>query len=243
MADRPALMTDFWLPTGQRVHRAILDNDLQALRWLVDSGRVEDICNKEADENGWSSLMLAARYNRREIFDYLLGLGHDDETVSTDAEGNTIPMVCAKYCHEDACLVYLERYPQTMSNVNRDGSSAINWAAQNGLNRVIAWILDHGGNANQRDIEGNTPLHHAASWNQYQTVALLLESDAQPTLKNHKGYTAIDYAYSPAMDKHIRDIVMRLQIKRHKRQAGSFSTPLARASGDTAPLTPPPSAM
>ncbi|KAJ1718017.1 Target of rapamycin complex 2 subunit avo2, partial [Coemansia biformis] len=158
-------------------------------------------------------------------------------TVSTDAEGNTVPMICAKYRHEDICLAYLERYPQTMSTINRDGSSAINWAAQNGLNRVIGWILDHGGNANQRDIEGNTPLHHAASWNQYQTVVLLLERDAEPALKNHKGCTAIDYAYSSVMDKHIRDTVLRLQIKRHKRQAGSFSASLSRPSGDAAPTT------
>ncbi|KAJ1775805.1 Target of rapamycin complex 2 subunit avo2 [Coemansia sp. RSA 2167] len=126
-----------------------------------------------------------------------------------------------------------------MSNVNRDGGSAINWAAQNGLTHVINWILDHGGNVNQRDIEGNTPLHHAASWNQYQTAELLLERDAQLGLKNHKGYTALEYAYSPAMDKHIRDMAMRLQLKRQKRQAGSFSSTLPRSSMDIAPPTPP----
>ncbi|KAJ2774454.1 Target of rapamycin complex 2 subunit avo2 [Coemansia nantahalensis] len=241
--DGSTMMADFRQPPAQRLHRAILDNDIEVLRWLVDTGKIEDICNREADANGWSSLMLAARYDRRDIFRYLLELGHDDETVSVDAEGNTVPMICAKYRHEDACLVYLERHPRTMSTVNRDGGSAINLAAQKGLNRVIGWILDHGGNANQRDIEGNTPLHHAASWDQFQTVLLLLERDAEPTLKNHKGYTAIDYAYSPVIDKLIRDTVMRLQIKRHKRQAGSFSASLSRPSGDASPITPPVSAM
>ncbi|KAJ1832999.1 Target of rapamycin complex 2 subunit avo2 [Coemansia sp. RSA 2708] len=232
------MMAELRQPPPQRFHQAILDNDLQLLEWLLDNKKIDDICNHEADENGWSSLMLAARYNRRDIFKYLLDLGHEEETISTDAEGNTVPMISAKYRHEDICLVYLERYPQTMSNVNRDGSSAINWAAQNGLNRVINWILDHGGNVNQRDIEGNTPLHHAASWNQYQTAALLLERDAQPALKNHKGYTALEYAYSPSMDKHIRETAMRLQV-RQKRQAGSFSSTLPRSSTDIAPPTPP----
>ncbi|KAJ1760483.1 Target of rapamycin complex 2 subunit avo2 [Coemansia sp. RSA 2523] len=237
--DATIMMTDFRLPASHRFHQAILDNDLQLLQWLLRMQKIDDICNTEADQNNWSSLMLAARYNRLEIFKYLLDLGHEEETISTDAEGNTIPMISAKYRNEDICLLYLEKYPQTMSNVNRDGGSAINWAAQNGLTHVINWILDHGGNVNQRDIEGNTPLHHAASWNQYQTAELLLERDAQLGLKNHKGYTALEYAYSPAMDKHIRDMAMRLQLKRQKRQAGSFSSTLPRSSMDIAPPTPP----
>ncbi|KAJ2160852.1 Target of rapamycin complex 2 subunit avo2 [Coemansia sp. RSA 552] len=228
------MMTEFRLAPTQRFHQAIIDNDIQLLRWLVDNKKVDDIGNREADDNGWPSLMLAARYGRKEIFEYLIDLGHEKESISTDSLGNTIPMVSAKYRHEDICLAYLERYPKTMSDVNRDGSSAINWAAQNGLNGVIDWILDNGGNVNQRDIEGNTPLHHAASWDQYRTVGLLLERDAQPMLKNHKGYTAIEYAYSSAMDKHIRETTLRLQLKRQKRQAGSFSSSLTRASIDMA---------
>ncbi|KAI9479039.1 Target of rapamycin complex 2 subunit avo2 [Coemansia sp. RSA 989] len=236
---KATMMTEFRQQPSQRFHQAIVDNDMQLLQWLVNNNKVDDICNKEADENGWSSLMLAARYDRREIFQYLLDLGHEQEIISTDSMGNTVPMISAKYRHEDICLMYLERYPQTMSNVNRDGSSAINWAAQNGLDRVIDWILDHGGNVNQRDIEGNTPLHHAASWNQYKTASLLLERDAQPGLKNHKGYTALEYSYSSSMDKHIRETSVRLQIKRQKRQAGSFSSSLPRSSIDIAPPTPP----
>ncbi|KAJ1726182.1 hypothetical protein LPJ61_005364, partial [Coemansia biformis] len=87
--DGPTMMTDFRLPPAQRLHQAIIDNDMQVLRWLVDNNKIDDIGNREADANGWSSLMLAARYDRRDIFGYLLDLGHDEETVSTDAEGNT----------------------------------------------------------------------------------------------------------------------------------------------------------
>lgn len=230
-------MSEFKLLPAQRLRKAIADNDLQKLKWLVKSGKIDDICGRAADDKGWSSLMLAARYGRLDFVKYLLELGHDEESISTDAEGNTVPMISAKYHHEDVCLAYLERYPQTMSEVNRDGSSAINLAAQNGLNSVISWILDHGGNVNQRDIEGNTPLHHAASWNQFSTVTLLLERDSQPGLKNHKGHTALEYAYSAAMDRHIRDMVLRMQLKRQylqqKQQRRSNSIQLARQSTET----------
>ncbi|KAJ1962805.1 Target of rapamycin complex 2 subunit avo2 [Dipsacomyces acuminosporus] len=218
MSSMPVMMSDLRLLPAQRFHRAVIDNDMQTMQWLIENKKVTDIRNKGADENGWTSLMLAARYGHLDIFRYLLELGHDDEAVSTDATGNTVPMVSAKHRHEDACLAYLEKYPHTMSEINRDGSSAINEAAQNGLDRVIHLILDHGGNVNQRDIEGNTPLHHAASWNKYKTVTLLLERGAQPSLKNHKGYTAIDYAYSFKMEKHIRDAVHRLQAAKQKQQ-------------------------
>ncbi|KAJ1650131.1 Target of rapamycin complex 2 subunit avo2 [Coemansia sp. RSA 1694] len=236
------MMTDFRLLPAQRFHQAIIDNDVQMLQWLVNNKKIDDLRNRAADDNGWSSLMLAARYGRLDIARYLLDLGHENESLSTDSEGNTVPMISAKYRHESICLAYLERYPKTMSEVNRDGGSAISWAAQNGLNRVIAWILDHGGNVNQRDIEGNTPLHHAASWNQYSTTTLLLERDGQPGLKNHKGYTAIEYAYSNAMDKHIRDTAARLQFKRQqqpKQAAGLYSLSPARASADNPMPTPP----
>ncbi|KAJ1642014.1 Target of rapamycin complex 2 subunit avo2 [Coemansia asiatica] len=209
-------MSEFYRLPEQRFHQAIIDNDIQTVKWLIQSKKIEDICNKNADDTNWSSLMLAARYGHYELFKYLLDIGHEKETTSSDSKGNTIPIISAKYRHEDMSLEYLARYPSTMSQVNCDGSSAINLAAQNGLNGVIQWILDNGGNANQRDIEGNTPLHHAASWNQFSTVTLLLERDAQPGLKNHKGYTAIEYAYSSAMDKHIRETVMRLQQKRQQ---------------------------
>ncbi|KAJ2620936.1 Anaphase-promoting complex subunit 1 [Coemansia sp. RSA 1358] len=236
------LMTEFRQMPAQRFYRAIMENDIQTLKWLVDARKIDDICNKGMDSNGWTSLMLAARYGRFDIAAYLLELGHDDEAISVDAMGNTVPVISAKYKHEDICLAYLERYPKTISNVNCDGSSAINLAAQNGLDRVISWILDHGGNVNQRDIEGNTPLHYAASWNQYSTVSLLLERDAQSGLKNHKGYTAIEYAYSSAMDKHIRETVMRLQYKKQKQPTGgSFSNAHSRASTEaSSPLMVPP---
>ncbi|KAJ1988987.1 Target of rapamycin complex 2 subunit avo2 [Coemansia umbellata] len=238
----PVLMTEFRQMPAQRFYRAIMENDIQTLKWLVDARKIDDICNKGMDSNGWTSLMLAARYGRFDIAAYLLELGHDDEAISVDAMGNTVPVISAKYKHEDICLAYLERYPKTISNVNCDGSSAINLAAQNGLDRVISWILDHGGNVNQRDIEGNTPLHYAASWNQYSTVSLLLERDAQSGLKNHKGYTAIEYAYSSAMDKHIRETVMRLQYKKQKQPTGgSFSNAHSRASTEaSSPLMVPP---
>ncbi|KAJ1822081.1 Target of rapamycin complex 2 subunit avo2 [Coemansia sp. RSA 2675] len=235
------MMTDFRQLPAQRFHQAIIDNDLQMLQWLVKNKKIDDLRNQAADGNGWSSLMLAARYGRLEIALSLLDLGHENESISTDSEGNTVPMISAKYRHESICLAYLERYPKTMSEVNRDGGSAISWAAQNGLNGVITWILDHGGNVNQRDIEGNTPLHHASSWNQYSTATLLLERDGQPGLKNHKGYTAIEYAYSNAMDKHIRDVAARLQFKRQQlsKQPGLFSLSPARASADTSLPLPP----
>ncbi|KAJ2698193.1 Target of rapamycin complex 2 subunit avo2, partial [Coemansia sp. IMI 203386] len=225
-----------------RFHQAVIGNDIQTVKWLIQSKKVEDICNKSADDASWTSLMLAARYGHSEIFKYLLDIGHEKESTSSDSKGNTIPMIGAKHRHEEMCLVYLARYPKTMSEVNCDGSSAINLAAQNGLNGVIQWILDNGGNVNQRDIEGNTPLHHAASWNQFSTVTLLLERDAQPGLKNHRGYTAIEYAYSSAMDKHIRETVMRLQQKRQQilqKQMGNIGSSVLkpRASTDVRPST------
>ncbi|KAJ1945633.1 Target of rapamycin complex 2 subunit avo2 [Linderina macrospora] len=234
------MMTELKLLPAERFRKAVGENDLQTLHWLIDNNKITDIQNKSADENGWTSLMLAARLGRKEIVKYLLELGHDDEVISTDSTGNTIPMVSAKHRHEGICLLYLNRYPQTMSEINRDGNSAIIEAAQKGLNRVITFILDHGGNVNQRDIEGNTPLHHAASWNQFKTVVLLLERGAQPSLKNHKGYTAVDYAYSFKLEKHMREVIKRLQVAKQRQQQQQQSSQQQATSAimSASPRTP-----
>lgn len=49
---------------------------------------------------------------------------------------------------------------------------------------------------NQRDRDGNTPLHHAAFWGYPSTTGFLCENGADVTVKNNRGLTPIDVAFN-----------------------------------------------
>ena len=53
-----------------------------------------------------------------------------------------------------------------------------------------------------KDTEsGETPLHHAASWNRGTSVELLLKRGADRTLRNKAGKTALDLARENSADE------------------------------------------
>ena len=51
-----------------------------------------------------------------------------------------------------------------------------------------------GGNVDQSDFSGNTPLHVAASLGNAQLINLLVTAGADRTLKNLGGQTPLDFA-------------------------------------------------
>ena len=62
---------------------------------------------------------------------------------------------------------------------------------------IIKQLLDHNANIDEQDSDGETALIKAVGWyRQRGIIALLLESGADPTIKDNKGRTAADIARS-----------------------------------------------
>ncbi len=76
---------------------------------------------------------------------------------------------------------------------DKDGWTALMWAAWSGLPKVTEDLLSHDSGVNDADRMGNTPLIIAAQRGNSQVVRMLLQWKADPSRKNASGRTALDY--------------------------------------------------
>ncbi|KAL8770238.1 MAG: hypothetical protein Q9194_005229 [Teloschistes cf. exilis] len=71
-----------------RVRRAIHLNDLVLVKRIIKS-HPEKLQNPDYDDDGNTSLHLAARLGLVDIANYLIDAGHEDESISRNANGDT----------------------------------------------------------------------------------------------------------------------------------------------------------
>lgn len=137
------------------------------------------------------------------------GLAKDADFVNIgDLTGRT-PLMWAVYTHfndpnkalekDAARLFYVNALLHTPGiepkRVDKDGFTALHWAAWSGLPRCSAKLIDDGGlDINAKDNSGYTPLMLAALRGNVEVVRLLLQKGADISLKNAKGETAVDLA-------------------------------------------------
>ncbi|CAG8540233.1 1726_t:CDS:2, partial [Racocetra persica] len=92
--------------------------------------------------------------------------------------------------------------------VNKQGQTALIYAAKYGNLEPIKLLLEYGADINQTDFEGNTALHYAAAWERFDAVTILIERGCQFAVKNHSGWTALDYSYSMELKSHLQECAL-----------------------------------
>ena len=60
--------------------------------------------------------------------------------------------------------------------------------------RTLQFLIAHGANVHQQDLEGNTRLHEAVRREDLEMTQALLELGVKADQPNHQGVTAIDLA-------------------------------------------------
>jgi ankyrin repeat protein len=92
-------------------------------------------------------------------------------------------------------LLNREKSRPHVDRENKLGYSPLAIAAHNGRADVVSSLLKHGAGVHScSHMNGKTALIHAASNGKWEIVKLLLERGANPSIRDHSGRTAIDWA-------------------------------------------------
>jgi hypothetical protein len=80
------------------------------------------------------------------------------------------------------------------ADVNKTGWTPLHYAASGQQTDVVELLLEHSAYIDAESPNGSTPLMMAAMYGKESLVSLLLDAGADPSLKNHLGLSAADFA-------------------------------------------------
>jgi uncharacterized protein len=159
-----------------------------------DARTVEQLLARGIDPNtpnpaGVPALMLALKLPTSEVAAALLART-DIHVEIRNAQDESPLMLAALNGELEICQTLIERD----ADVNKPGWAPLHYAATNSHIPVMQLLLDHHAYIDAASPNGSTPLMMAAMYGNASAVKLLLESGADPSLKNDLGLTAIDFA-------------------------------------------------
>lgn len=163
------------------------------LRWLLDFG---EYVNSRLPESSWigdnpSPLVLAVRFNKEEIIDFLIKSGAFLEF--RDGDGFT-PVLCAVMGGNVRNTQRLVEFEADVSKTSFKNETAMHLAAKNGHTDVIKLLLEYNVNVNAFDRELRTPLMLAARGGNLEATRLLIDNGADVDACDEDSCNALDYA-------------------------------------------------
>jgi ankyrin repeat protein len=174
--------------TRDELFRAAAVDDEGAIVSMVLKGL--NVGSKDA--TGQTALLIAAQEGSLKVARFLL----KQPTVKVEARNNKdespLMMAALKGHLELARALIAHR-----AEVNKTGWTPLHYASANsepGSSAMIALLLEHHAYIDAESPNRTTPLMMAARYGHADAVQLLLEEGADPTLRNEKGLTAVDFA-------------------------------------------------
>ncbi|KAL7815134.1 ankyrin [Trichoderma gracile] len=164
---------------------------------VAGGGPLDELREMGADVNetsadGKSALAWAAHLGKSDTARWLMRHG---ASISNAPDTQMSPLEEAAVSGNwSIASMLIMRGMGIINHRDRDGWSAIHWAAEEGHDAVIATLLDHGADVNAVSSYGTSPLHCAANGGDVGIVSFLLQKGADPLKSTCHGWTALHHA-------------------------------------------------
>ena len=181
-----------------------------------DARTVEQLLERGIDPNtpnpaGIPALMLALKLPTPAVATALL-VRPDIKVEVRNAQDESPLMLAALAGDLEICQTLIQRD----ADVNKPGWAPLHYAATNSHIPVIQLLLGNHAYIDAASPNGSTPLMMAAMYGNASAVKLLLESGADPSLKNALGLTAIDFAQRVKKSESVEVIAAFVRAQRPK---------------------------
>ncbi len=140
-------------------------------------------------KSGQSAMQMAAIRGRTDVIDLLLAHGAVDDLTETQRFIYAVAMG-----DEAAAKRMLSQDPELVSKLSGEEALAMNSASGQGNLRGVKLMLELGFPMAQHGVNGDTPLHYAASLGQFDVVVTLVEAGAPILAKQMQDLTPKELA-------------------------------------------------
>jgi ankyrin repeat protein len=168
----------------------------QILHWSCGKGMIEvaKCCLRrganidEADEDGWTALIIASRHGHKEIVEFLLNNGADINKANKG--GHTALVYASIHGYKEIAELVLNKGAD-INKVDDDGWTALMAASCWGYKEVVQLLLNNGADINKTNTFGATALMCASMLGRKEVVELLLYNEADMNKADINGRTAL----------------------------------------------------
>ena len=151
--------------------------------------------DKQDKYNGYTALILAAKYNKKKpIIRQLIAMGADVNKKDKCGRTALIQIIGGGVKQYKEKVRYLVEAGTNVNTQYEEGKTALMVAASLGKREVIEQLLNAGADVNKQDECGITALIQAVIHGNQKVIEQLLEAGADVNKKNRNGHNALWYA-------------------------------------------------
>ena len=183
---------------------AVAFDNASAVQSLLRRGFDPNSVNPKGDY----ALVMALRQDSLEVAKLLIK--HPKTRVEVRTAKDESPLMLAAIKGQlEICRQLIARD----ADVNKTGWTPLHYAASSGRPDVIQLMLDHYAYIDAASPNGSTPLMMAAMYGSVDAVNLLLAAGADPSLKNQRGLSALDFATRAERPAAVASIAAAIRAK------------------------------
>ncbi|KAF3434404.1 hypothetical protein FNV43_RR25507 [Rhamnella rubrinervis] len=158
---------------------------------------------EKADDFGWIPLHYAAFIGHKDLVDLLLANGNGSLALTRNKQGMSALHISAEYGHVDVIKLLMEKCPEICELLDEKDQTALHVAVEKKRKNVVKCFLQSlafQDLVNEKDKNGNTALHLAASMIKDGSIKILImlarDSNIDKMAVNKAGMTFVDIVVS-----------------------------------------------